>query len=167
MNVQTEIRRLAAMTVSQLNAEFEAVWGEPARSNNRTYLIKRIAWRRQAAEQGGLSPQAKAKALELARDQDLRIRPSRALHRRFAQAMATDPAGSALPAPPPAPDPLAIGTVLTRTYRGRQIEVRVVARGFEHNGIVYASLTAVARAVTGSAWNGRLFFGLTSRRAPA
>ena len=52
------------------------------------------------------------------------------------------------------------GTVLTRKYRGRLIEVTVLPKGFEWEGEVYRSLSAVAKAVTGSHWNGFLFFGL-------
>lgn len=52
------------------------------------------------------------------------------------------------------------GTVLAREYRGRLIEVTVLPKGFELDGQVYRSLSAAAKAVTGSHWNGLLFFGL-------
>ncbi len=52
------------------------------------------------------------------------------------------------------------GSVLTRKYRGKGIVVTVLPKGFEWEGTVYRSLSAVAKAVTGSHWNGRLFFGL-------
>ena len=54
------------------------------------------------------------------------------------------------------------GTILTRKYRGRQVEAKVLPYGFEYEGQTYRSLSAVAKAVTGSHWNGHLFFGLTS-----
>ena len=50
--------------------------------------------------------------------------------------------------------------MLTREYRGRTITVTVLEDGFEHDGTIYHSLSAVAKAVTGSHWNGRLFFNL-------
>src|SRR5438034_806350 len=53
------------------------------------------------------------------------------------------------------------GTVLTRPYRGRTIAVTVLESGFEYEGRRFDSLTAVAKAVTGSHWNGLEFFGLT------
>ena len=53
------------------------------------------------------------------------------------------------------------GTVLTRTYRGTHVAVTVLADGFEYAGQTYRSLSAIAKAVTGSHWNGYLFFGLT------
>src|SRR5690606_25544603 len=58
------------------------------------------------------------------------------------------------------------GTVLTRPYKGRTIEVKVVDPNgrFECDGEVYRSLSAVAKAVTGSHWSGKLFFGLTAAK---
>ncbi len=60
-------------------------------------------------------------------------------------------------------DPL-VGTVLTRNWRGQQIRVTVLETGYEFNDVVYRSLSAIAREITGAHWNGRLFFGLVSRR---
>jgi hypothetical protein len=54
--------------------------------------------------------------------------------------------------------------VLTREYRGMTVKVTVLDSGFEHEGRVYRSLTAVAKAVTGSHWNGHHFFGLRDGR---
>ena len=57
------------------------------------------------------------------------------------------------------------GTLLTREYKGQQIRVLVLDDGrFEHDGVVYRSLSAVAKTVTGSHWSGNLFFGLRQRR---
>jgi Protein of unknown function (DUF2924) len=53
------------------------------------------------------------------------------------------------------------GTTITREYRGDRLEVKVLATGFEYEGEVYKSLSAVAKAVTGQHWNGYYFFGLT------
>jgi hypothetical protein len=55
------------------------------------------------------------------------------------------------------------GTVLSRPYRGHDIRVSVLEKGFEHAGRPYRSLSAIAREVTGQRWNGLLFFGLTKR----
>lgn len=57
------------------------------------------------------------------------------------------------------------GTVFTRTWKGREVRTVAVDGGYEYEGAVYRSLSAVAKAVTGSHWNGRLFFGLTERKA--
>jgi hypothetical protein len=50
------------------------------------------------------------------------------------------------------------GTILTRTYKGARLQVRVLPAGFEYDGQVYKSLSAVAKAITGSHCNGFLFF---------
>jgi len=54
------------------------------------------------------------------------------------------------------------GALIRREHRGRTIVVRVLPNGFDFDGTVYRSLSAVARAVTGANWNGYLFFGLTT-----
>jgi hypothetical protein len=53
--------------------------------------------------------------------------------------------------------------VLRRTFKGAEHEVTVLPHGFEHEGKTYRSLSAVATAITGSHWNGFLFFGLTKK----
>ena len=52
------------------------------------------------------------------------------------------------------------GDRLEREWRGRKIIVDVVQAGFSWRGEVYASLSALARAITGTRWNGHVFFGL-------
>jgi len=54
--------------------------------------------------------------------------------------------------------------VLVRSYKGRTIEVTMTEDGVLHEGETYRSLSAVARAVTGSRWSGHVFFGLTQRK---
>ncbi|MFN0010154.1 MAG: DUF2924 domain-containing protein [Phycisphaerales bacterium] len=157
LNVKDEISRLATLPLSELKTAFEALCGEPTRSNNRVYLTKRIVWSAQAAEQGGLSERARQRAAELGRDVDLRVRPTKEIHQGYADVMATRARRSA-GIPPP-------GSTIKRVYRGRSVYVKVLDRGFSYAGDEYASLTAVAKAITGSEWNGRLFFGLSKRRA--
>ena len=57
-----------------------------------------------------------------------------------------------------------VGTTLVRTWRGRQYQLRVLETGFELEGVLHKSLSAAAAALTGQHWNGRLFWGLVSRR---
>ena len=54
------------------------------------------------------------------------------------------------------------GTVITRRYKGRLIQVTVVTDGFEFEGELFKSLSAVAKRVTGSHWNGYKFFNLNN-----
>ena len=62
------------------------------------------------------------------------------------------------------PNELAVGSTLSRTYRGEQISVTVVKGGFEYNGERYRSLTAIAKAISGSHCSGPAWFGLRDRR---
>ena len=158
--IDREVRRLKELPVRLLRAEYESLWGEPTRSNNKAFLVKRIVWRRQAAERGGLSEEARQRALALAEDIELRVRPEKEIHRAYARAeVSPKPMESGRTSSLPA-----AGTTLVREYRGRRIEVLVRERSFEWEGKEFKSLTAVAEAVTGSAWNGRLFFSLSTKR---
>src|SRR5882762_11257174 len=77
MNVAIEVAALQRMTVTQLREKYAAVFGETTATGNRTWLVRRIAWRLQALAEGDLSERAKARAAELARDADLRVIPPR------------------------------------------------------------------------------------------
>ena len=55
------------------------------------------------------------------------------------------------------------GTRLVREYQGVEHVVTVLADGFEYEGRPYRSLSAIARAITGTRWNGWTFFGLRGR----
>ena len=56
------------------------------------------------------------------------------------------------------------GTKLIREWQGVEHTVTVLADGYEWQGQPYKSLSAVARAITGTRWNGWVFFGLKNRR---
>ena len=59
------------------------------------------------------------------------------------------------------------GTRLIREYQGVEHCVTVRDEGYEYQGRPYKSLSAIARAITGTRWNGLLFFGLKNRRVPS
>lgn len=142
---------LRAMTAAQLRKAHAAVFGEETRSGNRAWLLRRLAWRVQADATGaGLTDAARARAAELA-PSDFRLIPPRG-DAPPAERTATVQVGDRRL--PPA------GTVLTRRYKGRVVEVTVRADGFDWAGTVYPSLSAVANAVTGSHVNGFRFFRL-------
>ena len=152
--VHHEIAALHRLTVPQLRARYAAVYGEGTAAANRAWLVKRIAYRLQVLAEGDLSERAKRRAAELANDADLRLTPPRAeptAHRPEVAPPAPPPKDERLPPP---------GTVLARPYRGETLQVRVLDDGFEFRGLVYASLSAVAQAATGSHCNGFLFFRL-------
>lgn len=139
-------------TVQELREEYQAVFGEETRSRHKEFLRKRIAWGRQARAHGGLSERAKRRAEELADDADLRLLGPKARTEVHRFRPTKD---KRLPIP---------GTVLTREYKGKTLTVTVLQQGFEYRGTVYRSLTAIAKAVTGTHWNGMHFFGLRGRR---
>ena len=56
------------------------------------------------------------------------------------------------------------GTVLVRPYKGQTLQVHVLNKGFAYEGETYRSLSAVAKAITGSHCNGYLFFKLTNNQ---
>lgn len=67
-------------------------------------------------------------------------------------------------APHPAPSELAPGTRLVKIYGGQTHVVEVTAGGMLYQDQLYSSLSAVAKAITGTHWNGLLFFGLRKRK---
>jgi Protein of unknown function (DUF2924) len=156
LNVTKELAALQQLTMPELRAKFAELFGEATRAGNRPWLVKRIIWRLQALAEGGLSERARRRAAELANDADLRLNPP----------PTEEPAGSPRPARErqPATDALLRpGTILTRVYKGEALQVKVLSDGFEFEGQRYASLTAVARAITGTHTSGFLFFGLTAK----
>jgi hypothetical protein len=155
MNLTKELAKLEKMSVGELRERFAEVCGETTSGRNKTWLIRRIAWRLQANAEGGLSERALARARELANDADLRVtapkaNPVPATPHGATRAMTLAKRGDdRLPLP---------GTVITRDYKGKTLRVTVLAKGFEFEGEVYKSLSAVAKAITGSHCNGFLFF---------
>ncbi len=157
MNIGREIAALRRMTPKQLRQKYSEVFGEPTRSGNREAMVKRIAWKIQANAEGGLSERARRRAEQLARDADIRLTPPK-------ETASLNGTGRTRTAPLPAingddrlPPP---GTLITRRYKGRTLEVTVLENGFEHEGEVYRSLSAAAKAITGSHCNGYLWFRL-------
>jgi hypothetical protein len=158
--IDQTLAALGNMTATQLRGQYLQVFGEPARTGNRIFLFKRVAWRIQSLAEGGLSERAKKRAEELARDADLRTTmprpPATAGGTAVTRPMARVKNGDVHARLP------ITGTILTRKYRGRQVEVKILPDGtFEHEGQPFRSLSAVAKAITGTHWNGHLFFGLT------
>ena len=154
-NIANEVATLQRLSIGQLRQRFAEVFGEATRAGNKIWLVKRIAWRLQALAEGDLSERARRRAEELARDADLRLNAPRS------KSTTPPPMPEAIAAPMPAavdarlPPP---GTILTRPYKGQLVQVQVLTDGFAYAGSVYPSLSAVAKAVTGSHCNGFLFF---------
>ena len=147
--IQEVARQLAAlesMTTTQLAERFEALHGEPTRSRNKAYLKKKVAWRIQELAEGGLSERAQARIDEINAQQD---------------AAPSEPRPTKPERDPRLP---AVGAVIVRRYKSTEHEVRVLSDGFEFGGERYRSLSRIAREITGTTWNGFLFFGLAERK---
>ena len=164
--IPKQIAALERMTVGQLRKRYAEVFGEAARSGNKQWLFRRIAWRIQALAEGDLATRATERSRELARglarDADLRLRPPPAPPPTLRAGAATTHLAVQRDERVPPP-----GTILTRLFKGREHKVTILPNGFEHDGEVYRSLSAVAHAITGSHWNGLLFFGLTKPKEAA
>jgi hypothetical protein len=113
---------------------------------NRRFLESRLAYRIQELAYGGLKPETIERLEALAEQLDggrPEVRRRRADDRPIA------------------------GTRLIREWKGVEHTVTVLQDGYEWQGRPYKSLSAVARAITGTRWNGLLFFGLKNQRARA
>ena len=156
LNVEKEVAALRRMTVDELRAEYAHAFGEGTKTRHKAWLARRIAWRIQALAEGDLSERARQRAAELANDADLRTtapkadKPNSAGHSTATSLHAA--ADGRLPI---------AGTLLTRQYKGQTLAVHVRPDGFEYEGEVYKSLSAVAKKITGSHCSGYLFFRLT------
>ena len=149
-----DIAALQRMSTSDLRRRYAEVFGDQPPTWNRGWMLKRLAWRLQALAEGGLSERARRRAQELANDADLRLN---APEGKGAEIPAERTAVKPLPTPSDdrLPPP---GTILTRPYKGQTVQVQILTSGFAYQGQVYPSLSAVAKAVTGSHTNGFLFF---------
>ena len=151
-----QIDELRSLTLSQLKIKHVELFGEPSRSQHRRQVMRRIGWRLQVLAEGGLSERARRRALEIASDVDLRVLPPNLWDgdpdsRNSGRVLSAK--DSRIPE---------CGTVLVRDFKGKRISVTVLEHGFDYDGRIFKSLSAVARQATGTAWNGYAFFGLSS-----
>lgn len=124
-------------------AELLAIWSAalgnpPPFRASRELLASALAWQLQERKFGGLKPATRCKLGAIGSAQERKKR-TRSL---------------------PRPTNLRPGTVIIKQWRGAQHVVMVLADGFQHQGKVYASLSQLAREITGTRWNGPAFFGL-------
>jgi len=130
--IEGEIERIRSLGIDELRKQWRMTFGFiPPRALTKDLIARMITYRVQEEAFGGLD-RATVKLLDrLARGE----KPE--LNRR-----------------------LKAGTVLVREYRGERHTVTVVPDGFVWRDITYGSLSMIARAITGTAWNGPRFFGL-------
>ena len=141
------LARLAALKTAPI-PDLKSLWLDlfeaEAPPYNRTFLESRLAYRLQELAYGGLAVTTIARLENMAEDFDTtKGRRKKELDRPIA------------------------GTRLVREWKGVEHCVTVREDGFEYQGRPYQSLSAVARAITGTRWNGLAFFGLKNWRKGA
>ena len=135
------LRALAGLGIDGLRAEWRRVHrASPPRGFSRDLLLRDLAYQLQEAALGGLPVPARRRLASVAGG------------RSVAEARK-----------PPATPQLRPGTALVREWHGRAHSVVVQGEGFEYQGRRYASLSEIARQITGSHWSGPRFFGLKRR----
>src|SRR5713101_2549446 len=157
--VSLEIEQLRRATVRELHSKYFELFGQHSRSNHKQFLFRRIAWRLQALAYGDLAEQARQQALALAQDADLRIKaprhlvgtPQQVLQPTLRSRRRKAGRDDRLPQP---------GTTLSREFKGQTVVVKVLDHGFQYQDRFYRSLSAIARQVTSTHWNGYAFFAL-------
>ena len=157
-DLDQQIHELRHMTTAQLQRKYRELFGQQSHSNHKNYLFRRVAWRVQALVEGGLSERARQYAREIVSDADLRLcaPPQLPATRPAARvARASRPLDSRMPA---------AGTQLIKRYKDQTLTVTVLENGYQYEERLYKSLSAIARQVTGTQWNGYLFFGLGLRK---
>ncbi len=153
LDLDNVITELETMTLAELRHRYAELFGEPAPMRHRQRLLRRILWRLQAVEEGDLSQRARRRARELADDAHLRLSVPR---------IPREPMPCAAPkVDPRLPRP---GSVITRLYKQRLVEVTVTRDGLLYEGRRYRSLSAVAGEITGSHVNGFRFFSLAAKK---
>ena len=138
-----QIDALDKKSLSELQGQFEELYGFVPGDTNAKNLRQRIAYRLQEITLGGLS-EADAALLDRIADEDplANLRPDTARNNALGR-----------------------GVRYRRVWQGKEHEAVSLGNGrFEYNGQEYRSLSAVAKAITGKKWNGLLFFGVKSSK---
>ena len=139
--LEIEIARLRDLELTELRAVWQKHYGSVApKTVRRKILILSIAWRIQADALGGLKP---------------------ATRKQLRQVAEAARAGTAVPVR--AVPRTRTGTRLMRVWQGKTHTVTVLGDGFEWQGARYRSLSQIARLITGTRWNGPVFFGVKPR----
>ncbi|MFN3262122.1 MAG: DUF2924 domain-containing protein [Pikeienuella sp.] len=140
--------RLAALrtaTTPDLKQQWRDLFDSEPPPFNRRYLESRLAYRIQELTYGGLKPETIRRLERLGEELDGGDRAKRSIRADR--------------------DRPITGTRLLREWQGVEHVVTVTADGFEWQGRPYRSLSAIARAITGTRWNGWVFFGFRNHRS--
>jgi hypothetical protein len=149
-SVISRIMAIKGLATKELIEKYaELFQGQISPTNNRIYLWKRIAFRIQELEYGGLSGDVQSKLQALIKEFDPINHVAKST--QVETPKKKDGRDRRLPIP---------GTILMKDYKGVKHEVKVLEKGFEFKNKSYKSLSAITKEITGAHWNGYLFFGL-------
>jgi hypothetical protein len=143
-SVLAQLAALKAAPIGSLKQKWRDLFETEPPPYNRRFLEHRLAYRIQELAYGGLKPETLKRLRAFAEEFD---------------------GGDPKRRRQPAKDRPISGTRLIREYQGVEHCVTVRDDGYEYQGRPYQSLSAIARAITGTRWNGLLFFGLKSRQS--
>ena len=145
-NILRQLAQLERLDIVALKERWRALFGTEPPGYNRVFLTKRLAYRIQELAYGGLSESSRETMSRMLDEQG---------YDEIGRARAAGRKGT-----PAAADRITQGTALIREWDGERHEVTVLADGFEYRGRRFRSLSAIARSITGTRWNGPRFFGL-------
>ena len=141
--ILAQLTALRRMPMTELKAKWEDLFAAPAPNNSRAFLELRLADRIQQLTYGGLSRETR-RTLDLLADE--------AEGKTARKGMAGDGRNPRN------------GTKLVRAWNGTEHTVTVLQDGYEMGGRKFKSLSAVAKTITGTNWNGFRFFGLHDKQ---
>ena len=141
--IPARLAALKGMTTLDLKAQWRELFGAEPPLYNRKFLQSRLAYRIQELAYGGLKPETVKRLEALGEQLDGGDRKKSRIRADL--------------------KPI-VGTRLIREWQGIEHLVTVTADGFDWQGRPYKSLSAIARAITGTRWNGWVFFGLKNHR---
>lgn len=143
LSIIKQVLALQNQSIQELKQLWVQLFDEPAPPYQKNYLLPRLAHRLQELTYGPMSEKATT-TLELLANQ---MEKGKKFSNHMLNGRAT------------------VGTKLIREFQGVDYEVIVAENGFLYRGQTYKSLSAIARRITGTRWNGPLFFGLRTRGA--
>ena len=140
-NVVAQVAELNRMDMLQLKERWTALFNTEPPAQNRAHMVRRLAYRIQELAYGGLPEQTVAQLREIADE-----------HEKTSNRRRSGPVP---------------GTRFVREWNGERHEVTVTRDGYEYRGRPFKSLSAIAREITGTRWNGPLFFGIRKQEEAA
>ena len=133
MNVREELLELQDMKLAQLKQKWLALYGTEAPNFGIQFLRRRLAYRIQELAYGGVTEPTLKKIREV------NVPPTRSYRKKLN---------------------LRAGTIICRIWHRKRYDVTVLQNGFEWEGKLYPTLSAIAKKISGTNRNGLEFFGI-------